>query len=65
MPVQLGEYSFDFGPNTITMPEVFQWLFEQAGERAEDYMPLVKLTNHTNNFFTDGSQFSMSIDERK
>lgn len=65
MPVQLGEYSFDFGPNTITMPEVFQWLFEQAGERAEDYMPLVKLTHHTNNFFTDGSQFSMSIDERK
>ena len=23
MPVQLGTHSFDFGPNTITMPEIF------------------------------------------
>ncbi|MBM7703816.1 phytoene desaturase family protein [Metabacillus iocasae] len=60
MPVQLDDYQFDFGPNTITMPTVFERVFEEAGERLEDYLELIKLEHHTNNHFMDGSFFAMT-----
>ena len=58
MPVKLGDHHFDFGPNTITMPQVFKGVFEGVGERAEDYIRLIKLDTHTRNHFPDG----MAID---
>lgn len=60
MPVQLGDYSFDFGPNTITMPNVFEQVIEQTGEKAGDYFEFVKLPVHTRNVFSDGSEFKFS-----
>jgi len=60
MPVQLGDYSFDFGPNTITMPYIFERVIEQTGEKAEDYFEMVKLNTHTRNFFSDGTVFDFS-----
>ncbi|WP_110113227.1 phytoene desaturase family protein [Bacillus sp. CGMCC 1.16541] len=60
MPVQLGDYPFDFGPNTITMPAVFRRVFEEAGEKLEDYLDLIKLEHHTNNYYMDGSSFAMT-----
>ncbi|UII55491.1 phytoene desaturase family protein [Cytobacillus spongiae] len=57
MQVQLNDYSFDFGPNTITMPSVFKKVIEQTGETAADYFELVKLDSHTRNFFPDGTSF--------
>ncbi|WP_210610647.1 phytoene desaturase family protein [Priestia flexa] len=65
MPMKLGEYSFDFGPNTITMPHVFQQVFKEAGENPDDYMPLMKLNNHTKNWFNDGSTFMMTTNRNK
>lgn len=62
MPVSLGKYSFDFGPNTITMPHVFKGIIEQTGERAEDYFELLPLNSHTRNFFPDGSSIDFSSD---
>lgn len=62
MPVQLGSYSFDFGPNTITMPQVFKGIIEQTGERAEDYFHLMPLQGHTRNHFSDGAILDFSSD---
>ncbi|RSK26391.1 phytoene desaturase [Bacillus sp. HMF5848] len=53
-------FRFDFGPNTITMPQIFKQVIEQTGERAEDYFELVKLDRHTRNIFADGTSFDFS-----
>lgn len=63
MPVQLGTHSFDFGPNTITMPEVFKAVIEQTGEAAADYFDLIPLTTHTRNHFADGRHLDFSSDQ--
>jgi phytoene desaturase len=62
MPVRLGEYSFDFGPNTITMPHVFRRVLEEAGENPDDYLEFVKLDSHTANHFPDGTSLYMTTD---
>ena len=64
MPIQLGDYSFDFGPNTITMPSVFKRVIEQTGSRSEDYFEMIKLENHTRNIFPDGTQFDLSSNQQ-
>ncbi|MED4533163.1 phytoene desaturase family protein [Metabacillus fastidiosus] len=64
MHVQLGDYSFDFGPNTITMPYIFQEVIEQTGEKAEDYFNMIKLNTHTRNIFQDGTQFDFSSNQQ-
>lgn len=63
MPVQLGNHSFDFGPNTITMPEVFNAIIEQTGESASDYFDLIPLAKHTRNHFPDGRHLDLSSDK--
>ncbi|MTH53303.1 phytoene desaturase [Bacillus mangrovi] len=62
MPVELGPYRFDFGPNTITMPHVFKRVFHQAGKVMEDSIEMVKLERHTVNYFKDGTRFYLSSD---
>ncbi|MGD7009119.1 phytoene desaturase family protein [Metabacillus sp. 84] len=62
MPVALGSYRFDFGPNTITMPQVFERVFQYAGKRMSDYLEFIKLDQHTVNFFPDGTHFYFSSD---
>ncbi|ACJ34554.1 phytoene desaturase family protein [Anoxybacillus flavithermus] len=62
MPVQLGNYYFDFGPNTITMPFVFRHVIEQTGERTEDYLTFRKLRVHTKNVYEDQTTFFLSSD---
>lgn len=65
MPVRLGTHSFDFGPNTITMPEVFNSVIEQTGEKAADYFELLPLLAHTRNHFPDGSHLDFSSDQAR
>ncbi|MCA1031004.1 phytoene desaturase [Bacillus timonensis] len=65
MPVKLGSYHFDFGPNTITMPEIFKNVITQTGEKSEDYFNIVKLNTHTRNFFSDGSTLDFTTDRNK
>ncbi|WP_078410864.1 phytoene desaturase family protein [Priestia abyssalis] len=65
VPIQLGDYSFDFGPNTITMPQVFQEILTEAGENPDDYLEFIKLETHTVNFFPDGTPFFMTTDRNK
>ncbi|WP_270182098.1 phytoene desaturase family protein [Alkalihalobacillus sp. CinArs1] len=62
MPVSLGTYHFDFGPNTMTMPEVFDSVFEEAGVDPRNYFDWIKIERHTRNIDHDGSSFMMSTD---
>ncbi|MGP4075021.1 phytoene desaturase family protein [Halobacillus sp. K22] len=62
MPVDEAGYHFDFGPNTITMPEVFQDVLRQGG--LENELSFTKLTHHTRNQFKDGTTFDLSSDRQ-
>ncbi|TLS36075.1 phytoene desaturase family protein [Pseudalkalibacillus caeni] len=62
MPVKLGTHHFDFGPNTITMPHVFDSVFHESGENPRDYFEWVSIENHTQNVGPDGEKFLMSTD---
>ncbi|MFZ0476879.1 MAG: phytoene desaturase family protein [Halobacillus sp.] len=62
MPVNEAGYHFDFGPNTITMPEVFQDVLRQGCLEKE--LPFTKLTHHTRNQFKDGTTFDLSSDRQ-
>ncbi|MFC0522199.1 phytoene desaturase family protein [Pontibacillus salicampi] len=64
MDVNVGSYHFDFGPNTITMPHVFQQVMEEAGLNSEDYFSFQQLETHTRNSFGDGFSFDLSSSHR-
>jgi len=64
MPVQLGNHHFDFGPNTITMPEVFTKIISQTGENPQDYLDFIPLEAHTRNHFPDGSIFDFTNNQQ-
>ncbi|WP_166805748.1 NAD(P)/FAD-dependent oxidoreductase [Jeotgalibacillus sp. R-1-5s-1] len=61
MPVKIGDYSFDFGPNTITMPWVFESVLDPTEFDLSDYLNFIKLERHTLNVFPDGSQLLQSV----
>ncbi|MFK3937818.1 phytoene desaturase family protein [Alkalihalobacillus sp. NPDC078783] len=60
---QLGTASFDFGPNTITMPEVFDRVIRESGADPKDYFTFKRLDTHTRNYFTDGTHLDMTADQ--
>jgi phytoene desaturase len=51
-------YQFDTGPSLITMPWVFQELFETAGSRLEDHVELVRLHPLAEYVYDDGTRFT-------
>jgi phytoene desaturase len=57
-----GGFRFDTGPSLLTLPWVFQDLFEAAGQRLEDHLELVRLEPVCRYFFADGSGFDASAD---
>ncbi|RWZ60796.1 phytoene desaturase [Halobacillus fulvus] len=63
MAVDESGYHFDFGPNTMTMPDVFQDVIRQGGGSARE-LPFKKLLHHTRNVFHDGSTFDFSTDRK-
>ncbi|MGL4819863.1 MAG: phytoene desaturase family protein, partial [Bacilli bacterium] len=58
----VGDATFDFGPNTITMPEVFRDVLRFAGEDPDVWLTFQKLDVHTRNYFHDGSYWDWSTD---
>ena len=62
MPVKMDGYSFDFGPNTITMPEVFNSVINEAGGNASSYFQFKKIVKHTKNVFSNGDVLFQSSD---
>lgn len=65
MPVKLGSYHFDFGPNTITMPAVFNKVISQTGENPADYLEFIPLEAHTRNHFPDGRAFDFTSNQEQ
>lgn len=47
-------YTFDLGPSILTLPHIFERLFERSGKRMKDYIPTRPLRPHWRNFFEDG-----------
>ncbi|GAA0361638.1 phytoene desaturase family protein [Bacillus horti] len=60
--VKLGDYSFDRGPSTITMPHAFKNVFEAVGRHMEDYVSFYKLNPATRNRFYDGITVDLTSD---
>jgi diapolycopene oxygenase len=47
-------YSFDLGPSILTLPHIFERLFERSGKKMADYFSIRPLRPHWRNFFEDG-----------
>ncbi|MDQ0205753.1 phytoene desaturase family protein [Alkalicoccobacillus murimartini] len=62
---QVGNASFDFGPNTMTMPEVFNRVIRESGAEPEDYFRFKRLDTHTRNHFADGTYLDMTADQEQ
>lgn len=48
-------YTFDLGPSILTLPHIFERLFQRSGRRLADYIPIRPLRPHWRNFFEDGT----------
>src|SRR5512137_3215881 len=55
-------YSFDLGPSILTLPHIFERLFERSGKRMSDYIPIRTLRPHWRNFFEDGKVVDLDPD---
>jgi phytoene desaturase len=53
-------FRFDTGPSLITMPWVFEELFENAGGRLKEHAKLTALHPLAEYFFADGARFTYS-----
>jgi phytoene desaturase len=58
-----GGFRWDIGPSVITMRDVFETLFAQAGRRLEDYVELAPLEPITRYFWCDGLVLDAVSDE--
>ncbi len=57
---QSDGFTFDTGPSLITMPWVFEHLFEAAGKRLADYLDLTPMRPLARYRFDDGTEFTYS-----
>ncbi|MEQ1621435.1 MAG: phytoene desaturase family protein [Methylococcales bacterium] len=58
-------FTFDLGPSILTMPHIFQALFERAGKNMADYINIQTVEPHWRNFFEDGSTLDLSSDPER
>lgn len=47
-------FTFDLGPSILTLPHIFERLFERSGKKMADYIAIRPLRPHWRNFFEDG-----------
>jgi diapolycopene oxygenase len=55
-------YTFDLGPSILTLPHLFERLFERSGRKMSDYIPIRPLRPHWRNFFEDGKVVDLDPD---
>lgn len=55
-------YTFDLGPSILTLPHVFERLFERSGKRMSDYISIRPVRPHWRNFFEDGTIVDLDPD---
>ncbi|MEI6480040.1 MAG: phytoene desaturase family protein [bacterium] len=58
-------FSFDLGPSILTLPHLFQKLFDEAGKKMEDYVSIQPLRPHWRNFFEDGIVIDLTPDMKE
>ena len=58
----LGTFRFDTGPHVLTMPWAIRELFDDLGERMEDYLDLVRMDPICRYHFADGTTFDAPAD---
>ncbi len=46
-------YTFDLGPSILTLPHIFERLFERSGKKMSDYIPIRAVRPHWRCFFED------------
>jgi diapolycopene oxygenase len=58
---QLSEkgFRFDMGPTILIQPSVLRKIFDEAGKKMEDYVPMVRLDPQWRCFFEDGTQLDL------
>lgn len=52
-------FRFDMGPTILIQPSVLRKVFEEAGRRMEDYVPMARLDPQWRCFFDDGKQMDL------
>lgn len=55
-------FTFDLGPSILTLPHIFERLFERSGRRMADYIPIRTVRPHWRNFFEDGTVIDLHPD---
>jgi diapolycopene oxygenase len=60
--LQASGYTFDLGPSILTLPHIFERLFEASGRKMADYIPIRPLRPHWRNFFEDGKVVDLHPD---
>jgi len=58
--IEEGGYRFDTGPSLLTLPEVFEELFEEADLDMRKELEIVPLDPYCRYFFDDGTMFETS-----
>lgn len=58
--VEANGYKFDTGASLITLPQIFEELFDFCGRRLEDYLTFEKLDPICRYFWSDGTVFDAS-----
>lgn len=48
-------FGFDLGPSILTMPHIFEALFQQSGKRMSEYVQIQRLNHQWRSFFPDGN----------
>lgn len=60
--LQAQGYTFDLGPSILTLPHIFERLFERSGKKMSDYIPIRTVRPHWRNFFEDGTVIDLDPD---
>lgn len=55
-------YTFDLGPSILTLPHIFERLFQRSGRKMADYIPIRAVRPHWRNFFEDGQSIDLHPD---
>jgi diapolycopene oxygenase len=58
-------YTFDLGPSILTLPHLFERLFERSGRKMSDYIPIRTVRPHWRNFFEDGKVVDLDPDPER
>ena len=63
--IESGGYKFDTGASLVTLPHIFEELFEFCGKQLSDYLTFEKLDPICRYFWSDGTVFDASQDLEK